>query len=204
MWQICQNLLTKKVEVWLLFGNLPTCTHPSVAQAGPSWFCSDPVHWYNNNLTSYTHLLPNPTSANNLHSHKLQLPRHPPLNQTWVQIWQQFINLIYITIALNPTTTRHQPRNPKTAKAENRSTLFVLCFVLFFFFFPIATEHCVTVNLNWQFMTVKLVFLFTVMIFKHLNLKMFTVIMTVHDRVKKSHLSLPFCKNCVLGFYGGL
>ena len=29
---------------------------------------------------------------------------------------------IYITIALNPTTTRHQPRNPKTAKAENRSS----------------------------------------------------------------------------------
>ena len=51
MWQICQNLLTKKVEVWLLFVNLPTCTHPSVAQAGPSWFWSDPVHWYNNHLT---------------------------------------------------------------------------------------------------------------------------------------------------------
>ena len=78
MWQICQNLLlTKKVEVWLLFVNLPTCTHPSVAQAGPSWFWSDPVHWSNNNnLTSYTHLLPNPTSANNLHSHKLQDIHH--------------------------------------------------------------------------------------------------------------------------------
>ena len=116
MWQICKNLLTKKVEVWLLFVNLPTCTHPSVAQAGPSWFWSDPVHWYNNNLTSHTHLLPNPTSANNLHSHKLQLPRHPPLNQSTA------IHKSNITIALNPTTTRHQPRNPKTAKAENRSS----------------------------------------------------------------------------------
>ena len=76
------KLTHQKVEVWLLFVNLPTCTHPSVAQTGPSWFWSDPVHWYNNNHTSYTHLLPNPTSANNLHSHKLQLPRHPPLNQS--------------------------------------------------------------------------------------------------------------------------
>ena len=41
---------------------------------------------------------------------------------------------------LNPTTTRHQPRNPKTAKAENRSSfyevflnaLFLLCFVYSF------------------------------------------------------------------------
>ena len=121
MWQICENLLTKKVEVWLLFVNLPTCAHPSVAQAGPSWFWSDPVHWYNNNLTSYTHLLPNPTSANNLHSHKLQLPRHPPLNQS-TDITA--IHKSNITIALNPTTTRHQPRNPKTAKAENRSSCF--------------------------------------------------------------------------------
>ena len=80
MWQICQNLLlTKKVEVWLLFVNLPTCTHPSVAKPdlhGSGSFWSDPVHWYNNNLTSYTHLLPNPTSANNLYSHKLQDIHH--------------------------------------------------------------------------------------------------------------------------------
>ena len=115
MWQ----KLTKKVEVWLLFVNLPTCTHPSVAQAGPSWFWSDPVHWYNS-LTSYTHLLPNPTSANNLHSHKLQLPRHPPLNQSADMTAIHKSNICHNR--LKPTTTRHQPRNPKTAKAENRSS----------------------------------------------------------------------------------
>ena len=29
MWQICQNLPTQKIEIWLLFVNLPTCTHLS-------------------------------------------------------------------------------------------------------------------------------------------------------------------------------
>ena len=32
------------------------------------------------------------------------------------------INLTYTTVTLNPTTTRHQPRIPRTAKAENRSS----------------------------------------------------------------------------------
>ena len=48
---------------------------------------------------------------------------------------------------------------------------------------------------------VKLVFLFTVMIFKHLNLKLFTV-MTVHDRVKESFESTVLQKLC-FGFLQG-
>ena len=56
-------------------------------------------------------------------------------------------------------------------------------------------------NSNWQFMTVKLVFLFIVMIFKHLNLKLFTV-MTVQDRVKETFESTVLQKLCV-GFLQG-
>ena len=70
---------------------------------------------------------PNPTSANNLHSPKLQLPRHPPPNPstTYPNNMPALIILIHIIIALNPPTTRHKLRNPKTAKAENRSSLSV-------------------------------------------------------------------------------
>ena len=110
MWQ----KLTKKVEVWLLFVNLPTCTHPSVAQAGPSWFWSDPVHWYNN-LKSYIHLLPNPTSANNLHSHKLQLPRHPPLNQSTDMTAIHKSNIYHNRLKPNNHT-------PSTAQPEDRES----------------------------------------------------------------------------------
>ena len=110
MWQ----KLTKKVEVWLLFVNLPTCTHPSVAQAGPSWFWSDPVHWYNN-LKSYIHLLPNPTSANNLHGHKLQLPRHPPLNQSTDMTAIHKSNIYHNRLKPNNHT-------PSTAQPEDRES----------------------------------------------------------------------------------
>ena len=55
MWQICQNLPTKKKnEVWLLFVNLPTCTHLSVTSLKPDRHGSDQTLYHN--LTSCTHL----------------------------------------------------------------------------------------------------------------------------------------------------
>ena len=61
MWQICLNLPTKKKKKnWSLTAFRKSTNMQSsishVAQTWPPWFWSDPVHWYNNNLSSYTHL----------------------------------------------------------------------------------------------------------------------------------------------------
>ena len=62
---------------------------------------------------------PNPTAANNLHSPKLQLPRHPPLNPstTYPTTWPQNHNS-------NLYYNRLKPNNhmPSTAQPENRES----------------------------------------------------------------------------------
>ena len=61
------------------------------------------------------HLLPNPTSANNLHSHKLQLPRHPPLNQSTDMTAIHKSNIYHDRLKPNNHT-------PSTAQPEDRES----------------------------------------------------------------------------------
>ena len=111
MWQICQNLPTKKIEVWLLFLNLPTCTQPSVMSLKPDLHGSGQTLYTDTTTTLHPTPIyldkPNPTAANNLHSPKLQLPRHWPQNHN--------SNLYYNRLKPNNHT-------PSTAQPENRES----------------------------------------------------------------------------------
>ena len=129
MSQICQNLPTKKIEVWLLFVNLPrhAVNHQSrrsnptsmvlvrpctLIQQQP--YILHPFIWINPlQLQPITYTVPNYNYQDTHHQIRVQRTQ---------QHDRKIIILTYTTIAFNPTTTRRQPRNPKTAKAENRSS----------------------------------------------------------------------------------
>ena len=72
------------------------------------------LYWYNN-LKYYIHLVPNPTSANNLHSHKLQLPRYPPLNESTDMTAIHKCNIYHNRLKPNNHT-------PSTAQPEDRES----------------------------------------------------------------------------------
>ena len=116
----------------------------------------------------------------------------PPLVIRMPIISREIIGLIYTT-----WTSINNQRSRKWDYKASQNVFFLLLLLL-----PHRPQSTVLqwiqTDSSWQ-----LNLFFLLQIFKHLNLKMFTVIITVHDRVKES-FEPTVLQILRVGFYGGL